>query len=282
VLVFDVFNYRFEVYSTDLQGHRTQRLTDWGPGRRRPVGAVGSRVLRVRRQYEAGSIEGALRARGPARHVRTFFWYEPETGATAPLDSFPVVRIYADDDGWTPFVPFSSRPAAATSPDAGLITDGRTFEIREFDLAGELRRIFRVDTFPRPVTDEALEAKIEHEFATRLSERRRPQHEAQFSAMEIPETQPTFRTLIVDQLGWLWAEVYRWDPEDPKEWVVFDAAGRARGTVQTPAGLDVRSITRDHLYGVWLGRFDVEYVHRYRLRRKGGQRSAAPGEGARR
>ena len=83
--------------------------------------------------------------------------------------------------------------------------------------------------------------------------------------MGIPDTLPAFQALQVDEVGWLWAEVYDFDSSRPREWVVFDPEGRAHATVQTPPGLEVQWIGRDAVLGVWRDEFEVEYVHRHRL-----------------
>lgn len=80
---------------------------------------------------------------------------------------------------------------------------------------------------------------------------------------------------MIDEMGWLWAEIYDFDPTRPREWVVFDPEGRARGTVRTPPGLEVQWIGHDALLGLWRDEFDVEHVHRHRL-----TRGATPGGSA--
>ena len=85
--------------------------------------------------------------------------------------------------------------------------------------------------------------------------------------MTIPETLPAFRSLKVDAMGWLWAEVYEWDPTLPPEWMVFDLDGRARGTLTTPKGLVVESIGADYILGVWIDDLGIEFVRRYALKR---------------
>ena len=85
--------------------------------------------------------------------------------------------------------------------------------------------------------------------------------------MPIPVTLPAFQSLQIDEVGWLWAEVYEWDPVQPREWMVFDPEGRAHGTIRTPAGLEVHRIGDDFILGVWLDELRVEHVRRYTLRR---------------
>jgi len=65
-------------------------------------------------------------------------------------------------------------------------------------------------------------------------------------------------------------ELYGWDPQEPKRWVVFDPAGRAHGTVRTPVDFEVHSIGADRVLGVWRSQWGEEFVHGYRLRRIGG------------
>jgi hypothetical protein len=86
--------------------------------------------------------------------------------------------------------------------------------------------------------------------------------------MHIPETMPTFESLLVDDEGWLWAKVYEFDPARPSAWVVFDPSGRARGSIETPAGLRVHQIDRDFILGVWTDEVGAEHVRRYRIDRR--------------
>lgn len=90
---------------------------------------------------------------------------------------------------------------------------------------------------------------------------------ASVDALPIPEHLPAFGSLLVDEKGWLWAEVYGWDPDQPKEWMIFDPNGEARGIVHTPPGLRLVGVGEDYVLGVWLDEFDAEYVRRHRLRR---------------
>jgi hypothetical protein len=88
-----------------------------------------------------------------------------------------------------------------------------------------------------------------------------------FGKMTIPETLPAFRSLKVDAMGWLWAELYEWDPTLPPKWMVFDLDGRARGTLTTPKGLVVESIGADYILGIWIDDLGIEFVRRYALNR---------------
>lgn len=267
ILIFDKGNSRFQLFPIDLQGNTTQRLEGWGGGRRHPLGAVGRLALRERSIYAAGGYEAARKSKGYVDQTMEFFWYDPATGPVRALDSFPVVRAYVDDHG-SAHLPFSSAPTGAVGADVALITDSRRFEVRGFDLTGRLIRILRIDEPPRPITQEALDGWMNSKVA-KIAESRAAGFRERYGKLPLPDAQPAFQSLIVDEDGWLWAQVYGWDPAEPKKWVVFDPQGRARGTVRTPADLEVHSIAPDHVLGLWRGAFNAEYVHRYRLRRNG-------------
>jgi hypothetical protein len=268
VLIFDQYNLRFQIFSADLQGNRTQRVENWGLGRRAPHGAVGVRTVRERRLFNGGSLESTMYTEGPIEETREFYWYHPVTGVKKDLDSFSAVRMYVDRYGLGPLIPFAPDPVGSVGADFAVITDGRTYEIRQFDPEGRLRRILRIDADPDPVTPKILEAKIRAEIAN-LSESSQRRDRVRYAQQPVPEMQPAFRSLIVDDVGWLWAQVYQWDSQEPRRWVLFDPEGRAHGTVQTPSSLDVHIITREHVFGVSRDGFDVQHIHRHRLRRAG-------------
>ncbi len=85
--------------------------------------------------------------------------------------------------------------------------------------------------------------------------------------MPIPDSLPAFRSIRVDQEGWVWAELYTWDTTKPLSWMIFDPSGQAQGVLETPPGIEVQSIGYDFVLGVSRDEFGVESVHRYRLQR---------------
>ena len=160
-------------------------------------------------------------------------------------------------------VPFVARPSAAVTRHGAFITRGHRSGIREYGADGRLVRILRVEGKARPVTEEMIEERVEHNSVlypkgdwARL-----------FDEMPIPDTLPDYQTLRMDEEGWLWAEEFGWDPSEPAKWTVFDPSGQAQGFIVLPPGLEVLWIGSDAVLGVWMDEFDVEYVHRYRLER---------------
>ena len=94
--------------------------------------------------------------------------------------------------------------------------------------------------------------------------------QARYRKMPLPETMPAFENLVVDDAGWLWAELFRFDKEVPPTWLVFDQAGRGRGSVRMPEGLRVHQIGLDFVLGTWRDRDKVMYVRRHALKRTEG------------
>lgn len=256
---------RFQKFSGDGQAHRTIRLTNRMPGGRSPpVGAVDHLML-VRRP-ELFTAERFSRA-GPISVEVDFLWLDPLTGAETVLRAFTETIGYvavARGSSGPESIPFNWQAMGTVSETAALISEGRTSEISEYGLDGDLRRIFRLAGPGRPVTEEIVEGALD--LAT-SDGRSRELWERIFSQIPIPDTLPWFNSLQVDEEGWLWAEVYEWKPAQPVEWILFDPAGRARGSIKTPPGLEVHRIGEDFVLGVWKDDLDVEYVKRYRLRR---------------
>lgn len=124
-----------------------------------------------------------------------------------------------------------------------------------------------------PVTQEMIEVRINAMVAT--YELSRDVVARDYAEVPVPDSLPAFQSLRVDEMGWLWAEVYGWDPAQPKKWMVFDPEGQAHGIVNTPPGLDLRWIGESRILGVWLDEFGVEYVKQHKLRK------GVPGDNAR-
>jgi hypothetical protein len=106
---------------------------------------------------------------------------------------------------------------------------------------------------------------------------------------EVPSEKPVLLSLLVDDGGNLWVRGYpasvagrpdlydlsdpdaplRENPapgEEPERWRVFDPTGRLLGTVEVPADLAVRSVSRGHVLAVWRDEYDVETIRVYRLK----------------
>ena len=265
LLVFDKRLPRFQVFSSDGHDPRSIRhVKGWPNGRRPPLGAVSLKSLLWEGRSPVGGEE-SFRREGLRQLLSMFFWYDADTGEKVSIDSFVVDVAWGERVGqWV--IPLTALPSSTITEGGAFITDGLNSEIREYDVEGRLRRIFRLDESGRPVTRKVIDSMIDLGTARTPRVPRRTR-ESVYAEMPIPDTMPVFQSLLVDEMGWLWAEVYEWDPARPKEWMVFDPEGRAHGVIQTPAGLQVEWIGRESILGVWKDELGVEYVHRHTLRR---------------
>jgi len=270
LLVFDKRLLWAQVLSPEGDFGRMIHHTNGRPyGGRAPVGAVDYAYFLFNSSGTSGGAETPPPERGLVQARQSFMWYDTVTASRHTVDSVEIDFSFYDlPMSW--MVPFTSRSAAVTSESGALIARGENAEILDYDVQGRLRKVIRIEKARRPVTREMIDAHIDIEVSKQpdiySSLSRSAWHRA-YEAMGIPDSLPAFQALQIDELGWLWAEVYEFDPKRSREWVVFDAEGRARGTVQIPPGLQVQWIGRDAILGIWRDEFGVEYVHRYRLTR---------------
>jgi len=266
LLVFDRRLQRFTFYSVQGAGQlRIERADQpWLHRTPAPLGIVGARMLieDISFDYEMFQQSGAVQ-----QDLR-FLWVGAGSDDTTVLRTFQVERLYTVmNKAGVPHaqsIPFSAYPSAVVSSAGPVITGGSDFEILRFDTAGSLTQVLRVDRRRNPVRSRDFDT-----YRMLQSDDGGDVEAAwwRFSDIPLPDSMPAFGSLEVDRLGWIWAEVFEWDPRKPTSWIVFDADGRARGSVLMPAGITVHEIADDYVLGIWHDELDVEYVRRYSLAR---------------
>ncbi len=131
-----------------------------------------------------------------------------------------------------------------------------TFEIRVYDLSGNVRQIVRKQHSPRHVSRHHVELY-------------RASSGAQLRAgslhSPLPETFPAYGGFDVDELGNLWVVEYPIPGEQGGTRFVFDPDGRYWGTVAIPDGLRILEIGDDYMLGIHQDEFDVEYIRVHRI-----------------
>lgn len=142
------------------------------------------------------------------------------------------------------------------------------FEIREIARGGRTLRIFRLDQPPPPVTAADLSAFRVAAVRQLARDRGITDDEAEViaDAYVHAEAFHTFSQLVVDELGNVWAQIYRWfDMGGDRLWMVFDRDGRYLGEVVTPYALTVHEIGADYLLGHMSDGRGAEAVYIYGL-----------------
>ena len=207
---------------------------------------------------------------GPKDTGVNLLWYDPISSSRVPIASYTVTRdfhfIRSNRPPLRGRIPFTVFPVAAVTTDGGLITDGTTFEVKDYGLVGEVRRILRLDLPGRPVSDAIKEAWMDSEASRREGDTALLKEVLR--SLPVPDTLPAFESLLMDELGYVWAQIYEWDPDVPRRWVVFDQEGAAQGAILAPPGLRVEWVGPSVILGIWKDELEVEYVHRHRLRRE--------------
>jgi hypothetical protein len=168
-------------------------------------------------------------------------------------------------------VPFGRRTGATANGASLFETHNRTFEIHVYGGQGKLDRVIRRAWQPRPVTSADRERMIRF-FVARSG---LPDNDPQVTSFQrmlesapLPEHMPATGRLIADPQGTLWAADYRlpWDTTSTR-WSIFDPNGVWLGSLHTPDGFDVLSVTPDALLGVQRDSMDVEHFQVLRINR---------------
>lgn len=163
---------------------------------------------------------------------------------------------------------FGKSTALAAGDSALYVGDTGAWEIRRYDLGGNLTDVVRRAGGARPVTsavvDSARDAMLARYDDVSIRERIR----GEWATMEVPDSLPVFSALRLDKDGNLWAREFDFlYPRARSIWSVFDPEGAWLGRVKVPTGFWVREITSDAVLGVYFDEMEVEYVRRYRIRK---------------
>lgn len=264
LLIFDTRLRRFTLFSSDGRAHRSfppeglppERVTGAARGAA-DTGILMMTALGVVRMGEEGQQSDPVGVR----------WISLESGRDEIVAQFETLTFGTNELGDMPYildVPFSTRPSAAMGPNGFFVVGGDGPEVREFDTDGRLTRVLRLSEAPRPVTRQEVESAIDFmasSFSVPSQARR------VYEQMDFPDRWPSFQSLRVDRLGWVWAELYRPRYDETPHWMVFDPSGVARGTLELPGDLEVHDIGIDYVLGRSQDDLEVEYVRRYRLER---------------
>ena len=258
----------------DDHGRFSNRLMASWDGERvqRVHGVAGERVLVERRFFPMLNENPRSRRSGmsPEPTTSDFALLDLETWVPVWEGFFPGVhefRVLPDSRYW---LPFDILPDAVLGRDGVYLTLGENQgpEILEYDMSGRLRRVIRLAEALVAPSSEDINKLVEFELAPydmTIKERFSDVRKRAYREMPLPEIMPVFSRLLVDEVGWLWAELYRFDIRQPVRWLVFGPNGEGLGSVDMPPDLDVWQIGHDFVLGVWEDELGVEYVRRHAL-----------------
>lgn len=209
------------------------------------------------------------------RFPTAVFWMDLMDGSRDTVGVFPgLERLPITDAGGlrgaTSFA-FGVKPQWTSDGRFVYYGPADRFEVRVLDRAGRTVRVIRWAAEPERITD----AEWDRVFAANDSVARENPRLMPYNPTgdrhPRPEFAPAYSELRVDSEGHLWVRQYAREgsdasvPDEGPRWWVFDSAGRWLGELETPDGLDVRSIRGDLVLGIWRDEFDVEEVRAYRI-----------------
>jgi len=262
LLIFDRVRRAFTFVAVDGSGARAVRVPLGGVGlfAGTPRAAAGSKAL-----FVSASETGSCPVNEHCEVPLISQWVDV-SGAHADTLVVGVRRLLnlAEPSGARLLLdgPLDQEGLAAAAAPGPVVEGYPQFELRQFDMEGELIAIFRIDAAARSSVEDALGRVVEDSSDPEALMRI-------FHLMELPEALPAYQALLVDHLGWYWAELFRVG-QGPSEWVVFDPQGWARGVIELPSDIEVHDIGEDYVSGVWTAGLGVDYVRRYGLTRHGG------------
>jgi hypothetical protein len=157
-------------------------------------------------------------------------------------------------------VPFDVAASVVVGGDRVYVTPGRAPEIHEYDLAGRLQRIVRVQRPPEPITRDGFDAFVNAEVSKADDEAEAAELRRRYGNTPVRAVMPSFSRLILDSDGNLWAERYRTQDADSARWTVFSPSGEALGALTFSAGVRIQAVSNDHIIATRRDDLDVEHV----------------------
>ena len=190
--------------------------------------------------------------------IETYPMQGREGDATFPAQSTPI---------------FGKATVLRTDGSRILAAANDAFEVAEYDAQGALRRLVRLSLPPRPVTEAdhaayvAQELQAIDDFNPGAPERFREQWRTSLREQRVASHFPFVDALFGADDGSLWVEEYRWRREEPRRYLIFDAAGRLAARAEMPPRARPAAIRADRILALWRDDDDVEHVRVYPVRR---------------
>lgn len=203
------------------------------------------------------------------KHLVRLFLHSSPTQPGQELLRIPWAEFWStrSGSGGREPIPFAPRGLWASSL-AGFVTGASdTSEILLWSGTGELQRIVRWGGELTPVGNTERDRYRADRVARSSSENARRAAQRALDELPWPDHMPAYQSLVVDDMGNLWIELYRPSWYHELRWTVIDSSGVWRGDVLLPSRFRPTHIGEEFLLGVWRNDDDVEFVHEYGLKR---------------
>jgi hypothetical protein len=178
---------------------------------------------------------------GVVRDSVPYFLYDREGALVETLGPFPSVEVYRTVTGesWRlTGVPFARAPIVAVGASSFIFGPADSYELREYNLNGNIDRILRIDHAPRSINNDDIAEYRRDRLERAEQEGARPAMERLLSELPFPATLPPYERAVLDEENNLWIADYRVTREGSANWKVFSASGDFMGSVVAPARLE--------------------------------------------
>jgi hypothetical protein len=151
--------------------------------------------------------------------------------------------------------PYLGQPAFMAGPEGLIITEGSSFQVRFYNMDGELTKVLRKSHDP-PAIPPRWADSLWAITVQRLSDSEVGSWISRVDPPPVPDHMPALSDVLLDSEGNIWARAAAWPPDGPGVWHVFDSDGVLQHVLQSPVqpvqiGADfVLAIQQDQL-GVW-------------------------------
>ncbi len=194
----------------------------------------------------------------------------PEGRFVDSLTSYPSrARFVNSVDGIThyPFIPFSVWTHAAVGPDTTVYLIGDRPEITRLSRSGAVVQTLSWNAERAPITSSRF-GRYRSRSLEGIRRGRRRLYEAFYAKpLPIPKELPVAAALLVDKLGFIWIERYRFPWDEEIKFDVIDPESGWLGTITLPEPVTIYEIGADYLLGLRRDGMGVEQVVMLGLRR---------------
>jgi len=161
--------------------------------------------------------------------------------------------------------PYSPRAFVRSDGTRARLAFSDAFELELRDSRGEVATILRVLGVGHPATADDIRAVQEARLREELGDGEIAPAVRRLNLDFLPDRLPAFASVRISDEGDIWVALMEYDASGGYDWLVFTPAGELRGSVHTPADLQLFAIRGDHIVGVFRDELDVPYVRRHPL-----------------
>ena len=185
------------------------------------------------------------------------------------LVTIPDAEYHVAPDGDGNLVHFTPRSAALPSGDRMFVTTAEAYRIDEYTGDGVLRRSLRRTDPPRSVGPADVAALLDQRLERARSDAERVHLERSFNEVPHADMLPAYdRSILLDDIGNLWAKQYAAPRDSLANWDIFDESGRYLTVITVPLAFNIVDVGSDDVLGIWRDELGVESIRLYELQKR--------------